>query len=463
MFPANTYIERRQKLKELVGSGLIFLPGNNDSSRNYPAEVYKFRQDSNFLYYFGLDYQGLAGIIDIDNNKEILFGDDRDLDDVVWMGPDDPMTEKAAKVGISDVKTSAELSGYLRQAQSSGQKIHYLPQYRHDLIIRFDEMLGIRPADNKAGVSAELVDAVIKMRSIKTDEEIVQIEQALGISLQMNLLAMKHARPGLLEREIYGPVEGMALAMGNGVSFPVILSVHGETLHNHHHENIMNDGDILVMDSGAESELHYASDITRSFPVNGKFSDKQKDIYNIVLESQLKAIEMTKPGVSFKDCHLTTAKVIADGLKSVGLMKGDTDEAVANGAHALFFPHGLGHMMGLDVHDMEGLGENNVGYDNNIKRSDQFGLAYLRFAKQSAPRHVLTVEPGIYFIPQLISNWKSEKKHTDFINYDKVEEYLDFGGIRIEDDILVTEDGCKVLGQPIPKTVAEVEETCGGA
>lgn len=460
MFADTIYVERRKKLKELMGSGVIFLPGNNDSSRNYPAEVYKFRQDSNFLYYFGLDFQGLAGVIDIDNDTDILFGNDRALDDVVWMGPDEPLSDKAAKVGIKEIKPADQLSEFLKTIRSTNRKIHYLPQYRHDLLIQFDEMLGISPVDNKNGVSQELIAAIVSMRSIKSDEEVEQIEQALSISLQMNLLAMKHSRPGLIEREIYGPVEGMALAMGNGVSFPIILSVHGEILHNPYHDNLMNDGDMVVMDSGAESALHYASDITRSFPVNGKFTEKQKEIYNIVLDSQLKAIEMIKPGVLFKDCHLTAAKVIAEGLKKIGIMKGDTEEAVANGAHALFFPHGLGHMMGLDVHDMEGLGENNVGYTDEIKRSEQFGLAYLRFAKKLVSGHVLTVEPGIYFIPSLIKNWKEENKFSDFINYDKVEEYLDFGGIRIEDDLLVTENGFKILGPPIPKTIEEVEEAC---
>ncbi|MBU1096175.1 MAG: aminopeptidase P family protein [Bacteroidetes bacterium] len=460
MFTPATYIQRRDHLKKLVGSGIIFFPGNNESPRNYPAEVYKFRQDSSFLYYFGLDFPGIAGLIDIDNNEDILFGNDRDLDDVVWMGPDDSMKDKAKAVGVEKTYEFGQLKNHLNKAKSSGRVIHFLPQYKHDLLFLFEDLFGIHHSKVKENVSELLIKSVIKQRSIKSDDEIAQMEQALDISFKMNLLAMRFTNPGVKEKEVYGAVEGMALAMGNGTSFPIIFSVHGETLHNPFHENLMQDGQIALLDSGAESELHYASDITRVFPVNGKFSEIQRDIYNVVLNSQLGAINMIRPGVSFRDVHLTSAKIIADGLKTLGIMKGNVDDAVANGAHALFFPHGLGHMIGLDVHDMEGLGENFVGYDDDIKRSDQFGLAYLRFGKKMMPGYTLTIEPGIYFIPQLIKNWREKNKHSDYINYDKLDGFLSFGGIRIEDDILVTEDSFKILGQPIPKTVEEVEETC---
>ncbi len=460
MFPANTYKNRRNELKRVLESGLIFLPGNNESPRNYPAEVYKFRQDSSFLYYFGLDFPGLAGVIDIDNNEDILFGDDRELDDVVWMGPDDPLEVKAEKVGVNNTKPFVELSNALKDAKEKDRTIHYLPQYKHDLLINFEDWLGIHPSKNKAGISQELIEAVVAQRSIKTEEEVAEMEKALEISYAMNLLAMKYTKPGLLEREVYGAVEGLALGMGQGTSFPIIFSIHGETLHNQFHDNIMNDGDLALLDSGAESLMHYASDITRTFPVNGKFNDKQKAVYETVLRAETTAIEMIKPGIPFRECHLKAAQVVTEGLKDIGLMKGNVDDAVVNGAHALFFPHGLGHMIGLDTHDMEGLGENNVGYDTETKRSEQFGLAYLRFAKTMQPGHTLTVEPGCYFIPQLLDNWKSENKLAEFINYDKVEEYTGFGGIRIEDDVLVKNDGYKVLGKPIPKTIEEVEESC---
>lgn len=460
MFSVETYKNRREELTKNIGSGILFFPGNNETPLNYPSNTYHFRQDSSFLYYFGLDQSNLAGIIDVDKNESIIFGNDRDIDDVVWMGFEEPLKSRSEKVGISKTNSFGELQNYLQSALSSGRKVHFLPQYKHDIIIEFQDWLGINPKFVNKYSSKELTKAVIAQRSIKSEEEIEEIEKALEISYLMNKAAMKMSRPGIFEREVFGAVEGIALSKGSGVSFPIIFSVHGETLHNHHHNNLMKEGDLLVLDSGAESLLHYASDITRSFPVSGKFAERQKDIYNIVLKSQLEAIKMIKPGIKYKEIHLNSAKVITSGLKDLGLMKGNIDDAVASGAHALFFPHGLGHMLGLDVHDLEGLGEAFVGYDEATKRSDQFGLAYLRLAKSLESGFVVTVEPGIYFIPQLIDIWKKEEKHKDFINYEKVDEYKGFGGIRIEDDVLVTDNGFKVLGKPIPKTIEEVENAC---
>lgn len=462
MFSSKTYIERRNELKKIMKSGILFFPGAVDTPMNYGANTYKFRQDSTFLYYFGIDAPDLAAVIDIDNNREIIFGNNRDIDDIVWMGPEKTITEKASEVGISETKSMSELANSLKSHLSAGETIHHLPQHQAQIKIEFEKWLGIHPTEVNNKSSKEFIRAVVKQRSIKSSEEVSEIEKALDISNLMYNLAMRATRAGMLEREIYGAVEGLTLGMGNGVSFPVIFSVNGETLHNHHHNNIMRDGDLVLLDSGAESLLHYASDITRTFPVSGKFTPRQKDIYNIVLESQLKAIEAIKPDVKYKNIHLQTAKIIANGLKELGLMKGNIDDAVSEGAHALFYPHGLGHMLGLDVHDMEGLGEGFVGYDDNTQRSDQFGLAYLRLAKELHSGFVITVEPGIYFIPQLYKIWKSENKLAEFINYDKVAEYLDFGGIRIEDDVLVTETGHRVLGiSPIPKTVEDIEQTCG--
>lgn len=461
MFSTQTYIERRKSLKEKVGSGLLLIPGNEEAPMNYPANTYTYRQDSTFLYYFGLDRAGLFGVIDIDNDKDILFGYDYTIDDVVWMGPQPKIAEGAKAVGVNETLPIADLEDYLAMAKSSGKTIHFLPQYRFQNKMRFEKLLGIKSFEIDNNRSEIFTRSVIEQRSVKSDAEINEIEYALDISYEMNTTAMKLANPGIKEREVYGRLNGIANSMGCGVSFPVICSIHGETLHNHHYNNTMKDGDLLLIDSGAESLLHYASDITRTFPVNGKFTSKQKDIYNVVLASQLKAIESIKPGIRFREVHLTAAEVIASGLRDLGLMKGDPKEAVANGAHALFFPHGLGHAMGLDVHDLEGLGENLVGYDKSTKRSDQFGLAYLRFAKDLQPGYVLTVEPGIYFIPELIDMWKSENKLSNFINYEKVEEYKGFGGIRIEDDIVVTDSGCRVLGKKlIPKSVEDVEKAC---
>ena len=456
MFDASIYVQRRKKLKTILKSGLVLLPGNKELQINYFT---LYRQDVNFLYYFGHNVPDLWAMIDIDNDKDILFGDDRSIDDVVWMGPDRTMKEKADEVGAL-VMPSSKISEVIAEAKSKGQTIHFLPQYDARNKILFEQMLGISSVEVNNKASLDLTKAIISQRTIKSKEEIEEINNAINISYVMNTFAMKNTKPGLYEKDIYGALEGIALSQGRGLSFPMIFSIRGETLHNNSHENLMKDGDLVVLDSGVESANYYASDITRTFPVNGKFSPIQKDIYNVVLNSQLASIEMMKPGVPFRDCHLIAANVIASGLKDLGFMKGNVDDAVAAGAHALFFPHGLGHMMGLDVHDMEPLGENYIGYNEEFKRSTQFGLAYLRMAKRLEPGFVMTVEPGIYFIPQLIANWKAENNHSEFINYDMVEKHVGFGGVRIEDDVLVTDNGNLVLGSPIPKTVEEVEETC---
>lgn len=461
MFHSETYKKRRKILKKKFSSGLLLFPGNDESPMNYPANVYPFRQDSSFLYYWGLDAPGLAAVIDVDNDREILFGNDLSVDDIVWMGPQPSVAERATQVGVTHSESIAKLEKRLHDAISGGRRIHFLPQYRGENVKKLATWLGIRPEFLNRYASPELRKAVIAQRSIKEEQEIVEIEKALDITREMHLQAMKWTKPGKFEREVSGQVEGIALSNAGRLSFPIIFSVHGETLHNEFHGNRMQAGDLVVHDAGAEAPSHYAGDITRSFPVSGTFSQKQRSIYELVLKTQLTAIEAIRPGFPYRDVHLLAAKVMATGLKELELMKGDVNEAVAEGAHALFFPHGLGHMMGLDVHDMEGLGEDWVGYDDEITRSDQFGLAYLRLGKRLKPGYVLTVEPGIYFIPALIDQWKAAKKFTDFIDYDRVETYKDFGGIRIEDDVLVTDNGHRVLGKPIPKTVEDVEELMG--
>ena len=457
MFPSTTYIERRKRLKDLVGSGVILLLGNEESPMNYPDNTFHFRQDSSFLYYFGLDFPSLAAVIDVDANKETIFGDDPTMDDIIWLGTQKPLAEKAQQVGITQTASLADLAATLADASSRNRKIHFLPQYRGENILKLEKLLSKPNAELANAVSVDLIKAVAAQRSIKSDEEIAEIEAAIDICYEMHNTAMKTARPGMYERQVSGLIEGIALSMGGRLSFPVIFSIHGETLHNHYHGNVMNAGDIAINDSGAESALHYAGDITRTIPIGGKFSSRQKDIYNIVLRSQETAIQAVKPGVEFRNVHLLAGQVLAAGLIELGLMKGDAAEAAIAGAHALFFQCGLGHMMGMDVHDMEGLGENYVGYTDTITRDPRFGFRSLRLGKQLEPGHVITVEPGIYFIPELIDRWKSENKLAQFINYDKVEEYKDFGGVRLEDDILVTNDGFRLLGKPIPKSIEEVE------
>ena len=459
MFEANVYKNRRDVLKTKVKSGVVLILGNNEAPMNYPANTFHYRQDSDFLYFFGLNHAGYAGVIDIDNNKDILFGDDVSMDDIIWMGPQPTMKEQGALIGVENTQSFGDLAAFLKDALKKGRAVHYLPPYRHDNMILLEDLLGIHHKEVKGKASVELIKAVVSMRSIKEDVEIFEIEKACNTAYEMHTAAMKMAMPGIMEQEIFGVVEGISLSHGNPVSFPVILSVNGQTLHNHYHGNKLTEGRMMVTDAGAQTEMFYASDITRTVPVGGKFNTRQREIYEIVLKANMEAIEGVKPGITNKELHLHACKVLAGGLTELGIMKGNVEDAVANGAHALFMPHGLGHMMGLDVHDMEGLGENYVGYDEEISRSTQFGLAALRLGRRLQEGFVFTIEPGCYFIPALIDKWKGESKFTDFINYDKVEEYKDFGGIRIEDDILVTDSGYRVLGKPIPKTVEEVEKT----
>lgn len=457
MFDKQVYIDRRAELKKNFKNGLLLFPGNDESAMNYAGNTYKFRQDSSFLYYFGLDLPNMVGLIDIGEDKEILFGYEFTIEDIVWMGPQPKLAELAEQIGVAQSDSIDKLKKYLKSKITKKIKINYLPTYRGDQTLKLADLLGENPYKLKSKFSKKLIEAVVAQRSIKGEEEVAEIEYAMEIAYQMHTAAMRMAKPGVIERDIAGTIEGIAASLGAGLSFPAIVSKNGQTLHNHYHGNVLKEGDLLVCDAGAESLLHYASDITRTTPVGGKFSYQQKEIYEIVLTAQKNAINMIKPGVLHSDVHLTAAKIIAAGLSQIGIMKGDLNAAVKAGAHALFFPHGLGHMMGLDVHDMENLGEDFVGYDKSTKRSDQFGLAYLRLAKELQPGFVFTCEPGIYFIPELIDQWKAKRKFKNYIDYEKLEAYRNFGGIRIEDDILVTQNGYKVLGRPIPKEVDDVE------
>jgi Xaa-Pro aminopeptidase len=457
MFDKKVYEKRRNNLKKKLNSGLVYMPGNIDSPMNYRANQLPFRQDSNFLYFFGIDKPGFSGLIDIDEEKDYLFGNDFDIDDIIWMGNMPTVSELGKLVGAEGIGVSDELAKVLKTAINRGKRVHYLPPYKADTVFEIERLLGIKASFVNEFVSEDLIRAVVELRNIKSDLEVKEIEKALDISYDMLNMILTNTKPGILEQKLVGKMEGILSQAGSHYSFPIILSKDGQTLHNHNHNNVLKDGDLLLIDSGAESPEYYASDITRTYPVSGKFTEKQRDIYQIVLNSQEKAISMIRAGVKNKNVHIYAAEVIASGLKDLGFLKGNLSDIVQSGAHALFFPHGLGHMMGLDVHDMEGLGENFVGYDKSIKRSDQFGLAFLRLAKELELGNVLTVEPGIYFIPDLIQMWKKENKLSEFINYSKAEEYIGFGGIRIEDDILVQKDGAKVLGKLIPKSIEDIE------
>ncbi len=465
MFSIDTYVSRRRRLAERMSaagaSGLVLVMGNDEAPLNYRDNHYPFRQDSSFLYFFGLNEANLAGVIDLDSGAETLFGHEPTLDDIVWTGPLPSLGERAESVGVGAAMDIGHLGETVQRARSEGRTVHVLPAYRGDGVLKLAGVLGIAPSEVEGAVSEALVRSVIALRSPKEAREVAEIEKALEVSFHTHTAAMKATRPGRYEWEVVRKVEACHARHGSPVSFPIILSVRGEVLHNHAHGNRMEPGQLVVHDSGATSPEGYASDITRTFPVSGTFDTRQREIYTIVLEALEEATRAVKPGMPFIDVYKTAARSQMEGLKALGLVRGDTHEAVEQGAHAAFLQCGTGHMIGLDVHDMEGLGEELVGYDDTIRRSELFGVCYVRLGRALEADWVVAVEPGIYFIPELIDRWSAEGKYADFIDWEKVAAYQDFGGVRIEDDVLVTADGHRVLGPPIPKTVADVEAIVG--
>lgn len=459
MFDSSVYINRRKALREKVGSGLILILGNNEAPANFPDNTYKFRQDSTFLYFFGHNHPGYAGVIDVESGEDMFFGDDVTMDDIIWMGPQPSVKDLAARVGVSKSAPFARLKEVVGKAISQRRKIHFLPPYRHDNMMLLEDLTGIRASMTRQHASVELIKAVVALRSVKEACEIAEIDKACNIGYEMHTAAMRLCKPGVSEQYIAGILDGIASSYGNMVSFATILTQNGQTLHNHDHSHILEAGRLMLTDAGAESVTNYCSDHTRTVPVGGKFTPRQLDVYNIVLACHGKALEMARPGVTYKSVHLDVCKVLAQGLKDLGLMKGNVDDAVAAGAHALFLPHGLGHMMGIDVHDMEDLGQIYVGYDDDIRPSDQFGLASLRMGRRLQEGFVITDEPGCYFIPALIDKWRAEKTCTDFLDFDAIDKYKDFGGIRLEDDLLITANGSRFTGEKhIPITPEEVEK-----
>ena len=458
LFSQQTYVERRKQLRELVGDGIVILFGNNNSPMNYPNNTYKFRQDSSFLYFVVQHREGLTLAIDCNSGKEILFGDEVSIDDIVWYGKVKSAAEMAEESGISELRPMAKLADLV--AEAKGRTIHYLPPYRHENMMVIERLLGIKSEEQKARASVTLIKAIVKLRSIKSEEEIAELERAAAIGYKMHTTAMQLVtKPGMTEAYISGVLEGIAASLGSITSFGNIVTMHGEIMHGCPSPRALEPGRLLLVDAGAETFEHYCSDNTRTMPISGKFTQKQREIIDIVADCHDLALTFAKPGLRWYDTHMAVCRLMTERLKDLGLMKGDTDEAVAAGAHALFMPHGLGHMMGMDVHDMEGLGQNYVGYDDTIQPSDQFGLASLRFARKLEPGHVITDEPGIYFIPDLIDDWAKSGKYDRFIDFNKVNEYRDFGGVRIEDDVLITPDGCRFLGDDrVPYKAADVED-----
>jgi len=458
MFSEQTYADRRHKLRHKIKSGILLFLGNDESPMNYEDNPFHYRQDSTFLYYFGLSHAGLNAVIDLDEDRDIIFGDDLTVEDIVWMGTQPALKERGAKAGVKNIQPSQDLPKYLKQAQEKSRTIHFLPPYRAEHRLKLYAWLNIPPLEADRHASLDFIKAVVDQRNYKSEEEIKEIEKAVNTSVEMHVEAMKMVRPGMNEAAVAGRVQEIAIAGGGNLSFPTIATIHGETLHNHYHGNIMKSGDMFLLDAGAETAMGYAGDLSSTFPVAPTFTKRQKEIFAVAFAAHEKAISSLKPGIKFKDIHLLACKTIASGLKDLGFMQGDAEEAVSQGAHALFFPCGLGHMMGLDVHDMENLGEVYVGYAGE-KKSTQFGLKSLRLGRELEPGFVLTIEPGIYFIPELIDMWKADNKFIDFINYNKVEEYKDFGGLRNEENFLITEDGYRLLGKPKPKSIEDVEAT----
>jgi Xaa-Pro aminopeptidase len=461
LFERQVYVDRRALLKRNVSSGVIIILGNEQLGMNYDHNWYPFRQDSTFLYYFGLNTDGLAAIIDIDNDEEIIFGNENTMDDIIWTGPLPSVKEMAALIGINKSLPYHDIEKYISNGLKSNRTLHFNPQYRGDNKIKIQQWLNVSALELSNHYSVELIKAIVKQRSYKEAREVAEMHKATLISVDMHLAAMQFAKPGMKEYEITAKLKEVAYSQNASISFPPIVTVHGEVLHNTSANNTLQEGQLLLCDAGASNHMNYAGDLTSTFPVSKKFTSQQKNLYEIVLNAHLTAVEMLKPGVLYKDIYLTASQKIVEGMQALGVMKGNATDAVAAGAHAMFFQCGLGHMIGLDVHDMEGLGEQYVGYNDTLLRSQQFGMKSLRLARALEKNFTLTVEPGIYIIPQLIDKLKAERKFEDFINYDELEKYRHANGIRVEENYLITNIGSQILGNRLPITVEEIEAIRG--
>ncbi|NLA62152.1 MAG: aminopeptidase P family protein [Bacteroidales bacterium] len=455
MFDREIYVERRRRLKNKLQSGKLLFIGNDEAGMNYVDNTYHYRQDSTFLYYFGISKPGLYALIDLDENKEYLFGENPVIDSIIWDGVKTTIEDYAQQVGVENTGSLSSLKTKIDSF--SKESIKYLPPYRGEHFLKLRYLLGYSPAEAKQKVDNKFINAVANQRNIKSTEEIEELEKAVNVTVDMHLAAMRYAQAGMTEAQVTAKVHETALAAGGNISFPIIGTINGQFLHNHYHGNTIKDGDLFLLDAGFETERCYAGDMSSTFPVSGKFTERQKEVYRITLDAHNQAIEMLKPGVNFKDVHFKASEVIFDGLKGMGLTKGDTQEAVKSGAHAMFFPCGTGHLLGMDVHDMENLGEQIVGY-NNVPKETQFGIKSLRLGRPLEPGFVVTIEPGIYFIPDLINHWKENKINNEFINFKEVEKYANFSGIRNEEDVLITETGYRILGKPLAKSIEDVEK-----
>lgn len=465
MFSKEVYARRRQTLVAKMADsaaegkrGIALFIGNTEAPAQYKDNCYKFRQDSTWLYFFGIDQPLYAAIIDLDNGNETIFANDVEIGDIIWMGPQPSVASVAASVGVEKSAPYTDLNAAVAKVLAEGRPVHFVKPSRYYNTMKIASLLGCGTDEVAGRFSLALTKAIISMRLVKEDCEIEAIDDACNLGYEMHTVARNSIVPGIIEQEIVGKMDGVTLSKGWGVSFPTILTQHGETLHNHLHDKIIEPGKLMVIDAGAESNVHYASDFTRTYPTSGKFTAKQREIYQIVCDCNEFAFSMTRPGISYREVHLKTMHLMLEELRAMDIVRGDVQDMVEAGIAGLFMPHGLGHNMGLDVHDMEDYGENYVGYDDDQSRSPQLGLGSLRMARKLVPGNVITDEPGIYFIPALIEKWKSEKTDQGFVNYQKLESYYDFGGIRLEDDVLVTADGARRLGKErLPISPDDVE------
>lgn len=465
MFSKEVYARRRQTLVAKMADsaaegkrGIALFIGNTEAPAQYKDNCYKFRQDSTWLYFFGIDQPLYAAIIDLDNGNETIFANDVEIGDIIWMGPQPSVASVAASVGVEKSAPYTDLNAAVAKVLAEGRPVHFVKPSRYYNTMKIASLLGCGTDEVAGRFSLALTKAIISMRLVKEDCEIEAIDDACNLGYEMHTVARNSIVPGIIEQEIVGKMDGVTLSKGWGVSFPTILTQHGETLHNHLHDKIIEPGKLMVIDAGAESNVHYASDFTRTYPTSGKFTAKQREIYQIVCDCNEFAFSMTRPGISYREVHLKTMHLMLEELRALDIVRGNVQDMVEAGIAGLFMPHGLGHNMGLDVHDMEDYGENYVGYDDDQSRSPQLGLGSLRMARKLVPGNVITDEPGIYFIPALIEKWKSEKTDQGFVNYQKLESYYDFGGIRLEDDVLVTADGARRLGKErLPISPDDVE------
>lgn len=457
MFEDSVYIARRKALRDRFGTGVLLFIGNVDAPMNYAQNCYPFRQDSSFSYFFGLRQPGLAALIDIDANSEAIFGNEHDLNAEIWTGAHEALDDQSARAGCPGLKPYAELASLLQQASWQARTVHFLPAYRVETVAELSRLLCKSVDEIERGASLELIHAVVGLRQIKGSAEVAQIEIALGISDEMHRAAMRAAKPGVLEREVVAEMRRVLCRRGSAEAYGSILTKRGEVLHNLSYDLRLEEGDLVVNDSGATSPLDYASDITRTLPVGGRFNARQRELYALLLEAQQAGIDAMRPGVPFAQVHRIAATTIVEGMAGLGFFHGKAADIVESGAYAICFPHGLGHQLGLDVHDMEALGEDNVGYNDSVKRSPLFGLSNLRMGKLLQTGMVMTVEPGIYFIPALIEQWAAEGRGQGLIDYQRFRDYIGFGGMRVEDEVLVTETAARVMGAPIPKSVEDVE------